>query len=139
MPATIGVVPSLLKNLITTGEETVAVSVLSLQVVPPSVENWYLVIVDPPFDDGGETGTFICKLPTVGVPIVGTPGAMAEITDVASDHSVALGEIPLTAVTSTRINFPTNSIALAIKLEAVAPEISEQAVEVSVLLVQTFH
>jgi hypothetical protein len=123
----------------TIGDETVAVSVLSLQVAPPSVENWYLVIVEPPFDAGAVTGTLICRSPRVGVPRVGTPGATAVIAAVGDDQAVAFGDSPLIAVTSTRINFPTKSIAFAIKLELVAPEMSEQTVAVSVAFVQLFH
>ena len=139
MPATIGVVPSVLKNLMTIGEETVAVSVLSLHVVPPSVENWYFRIVEPPFDAGSVTGTFICRSPRVGVPTAGTPGATGVIAAVGEDQAVACGAIPLMAVTRTRINLPTKSRAFAIKLELVAPEISEHAVAVSVAFVQLFH
>jgi hypothetical protein len=123
----------------TIGEETVAVSVLSLHVAPPSVENWYLRIVDPPFEAGAVTGTLICKSPKVGVPTTGTPGATAVIATVGDDQAVAFGDSPFIAVTRTRINLPTNSMALAIKLDPVAPEISEQTVAVSVALVQLFH
>ena len=139
MPATIGVVPSVLKNLITIGEVTVDESVRSSQFVPPSVENWYLMIVEPPFDAGAVNGTFICKSPSVGVPTVGTPGATAVIAAVGDDNADPFGEIPLIAVTRTRINLPTRSIAFAIKLELVAPAISVQAVVVSVAEVQLFH
>jgi hypothetical protein len=48
-----------LRNLITIGEVTVAESVRSSHVTPPSVENWYLVIVDPPSEAGAVKGTFI--------------------------------------------------------------------------------
>ena len=139
MPATIGVVPSVLKNLMTIGEETVAVSVLSLHVAPASVENWYLVIAEPPLDAGAVTGTLICKSPKAGVPTTGTPGATGVIAAVGDDQAVASGEIPLTAVTRTRMNFPTRSITFAIKLDPVAPEMSEQTVDVSVAFVQLFH
>jgi hypothetical protein len=139
VPATIGVVPSVLRNLTTIGEETVAVSVRSLQVAPPSVENWYLVIADPPFDAGAVTGTLICRFPRVGALSVGTPGATAVIAAVGDDQAVAFGDSPFIAVTSTRMKFPTKSIALAIKLEPVALEISEQTVAVSVAFVQLFH
>jgi hypothetical protein len=97
------------------------------------------VIVDPPFDAGAVTGTLICKSPRVGVPNVGTPGAIAVIAAVGDDHTVALGDSPFIAVTSTRMNFPTNSMAFAIKLELVALAISEQTVAVSVAFVQLFH
>ena len=139
MPATIGVVPSVLKNLMTIGEETVAVSVLSIHVAPPSVENWYLRIADPPFEAGALTGTLICKSPKVGVSTTGTPGATGVIAAVGDDQAVASGETPLIAVTRTRMNFPTRSIAFAIKLDPVAPEMSEQTVDVSVAFVQLFH
>jgi hypothetical protein len=139
VPATIGVVPSVLKNLMTIGEETVAVSVLSIHVAPPSVENWYLRIADPPFEAGAFTGTLICKSPKVGVPTTGTPGATGVIAAVGDDQAVASGDSPFIAVTRTRINLSTNSMAFAIKLDPVAPEISEQTVAVSVALVQLFH
>ena len=139
MPATIGVVPSVLRNLTTIGEETVAVSVRSLQVAPPSVENWYLVIADPPFDAGAVTGTLICRSPRVGVPNVGTPGATGAKAAVGDESAEASGAIPLIAETKTLMNFPTSSTAEAIKLELVAPEISEHAVAVSVAEEQLFH
>ena len=123
----------------TIGDETVAVSVRSIHVAPPSVENWYLRIVDPPFEVGAVTGTFICKFPRVGVPTVGTPGATGVMAAVGEDQAVASGNTPFTAVTRTRMNFPTRSIAFAIKLDPVAPEMSEQTVAVSVALVQLFH
>jgi hypothetical protein len=123
----------------TIGDETVAVSVLSLHVAPPSVENWYFRIVDPPFEAGAVTGTLICKSPRVGVPTTGTPGATGVIAAVGDDHAVASGKTPLIAVTKTRMNFPTRSIAFAMKLELVAPDISEQTVAVSVSFVQLFH
>jgi hypothetical protein len=123
----------------TIGEETVAVSVLSLHVTPPSVENWYLVIVDPPLEAGAVTGTLICKSPKVGVPTTGTPGATGVIAAVGDDQAVASGKMLFAAVTRTLMNFPTNSIAFAIKLDPVAPEMSEQTVEVSVAFVQLFH
>jgi hypothetical protein len=97
------------------------------------------VIVDPPLLAGAVTGTLICKLPRVGLPNVGTPGATAVIAAVGDDHAVAFGDSPFIAVTRTRMNLPTNSMALATKLELVAPEISEQTVAVSVALVQLFH
>jgi hypothetical protein len=125
--------------LITIGEVTVAESVRSSQLAPPSVENWYLVIVEPPFDAGAVNGTFICRSPRVGVPSVGAPGATAVTTAVGDDQTVAFGDWPFIAVTSTRMNFPTKSIAFAMKLAPVAPEISEQTVAVSVALVQLFH
>ncbi len=139
MPATIGVVPSVLRNLITIGEVTVDESVRSSHVVPPSVENSYLIIAEPPFEAGTLNGTFICRSPSVGVPTVGTPGATAVIAAVGDDKADPFGEIVLIAVTNTRMNLPTRSIALAIKVEAVAPEISAQAVVVSVEEVQLFH
>ena len=97
------------------------------------------MIVDPPFDAGAVTGTLICKSPRVGVPNVGIPGATAVIAAVGDDQAVASGDSPFIAVTRTRINFPTRSTTLAIKLELVAPEISEHTVAVSVALVQLFH
>ena len=97
------------------------------------------MIVDPPLDAGAVTGTLICKSPSVGVPSVGTPGATAVIAAVGEDQAVAFGDSPFIAVTRTRMNLPTNSMAFAIKLELVAPEISEQTVAVSVALVQLFH
>ena len=139
MPATIGVVPLVLKNLITIGDVTVAESVRSSQVAPPSVENWYLTIVDPPFDAGAVNGTLICKSPRVGVPNVGTPGGPAVIAAVAEESADPFGNIPFTAVTNTLMNFPTRSIALATKLEPVDPVMSEHAVAVSEADVQLFH
>jgi hypothetical protein len=73
------------------------------------------------------------------VPSVGAPGATAVTTAVGDDQTVAFGDWPFIAVTSTRMNFPTKSIAFAMKLAPVAPEISEQTVAVSVALVQLFH
>jgi hypothetical protein len=61
------------------------------------------------------------------------------ITAVGEDKADPLGEMPFIAVTRTRINLPTRSIALAMKVEAVAPEMSVQAVVVSVAEVQLFH
>jgi hypothetical protein len=61
------------------------------------------------------------------------------IAAVGDDKADPFGEIVLIAVTNTRMNLPTRSIALAIKVEAVAPEISAQAVVVSVEEVQLFH
>jgi hypothetical protein len=98
-----------------------------------------LVIVDPPLLAGAVTGTLICRFPRVGVPKVGIPGATAVIAAVGDDQAVAFGDSPFIAVTKTRMNFPTSSMAFAIKLELVAPKISEQTVDVSVALVQLFH
>ena len=95
--------------------------------------------MDPPFDAGAVNGTLICKSPRVGVPNVGTPGATGVIAAVGDDQAVASGDSPFIAVTNTRINFPTRSTTLAMKLEFDAPEISEQTVAVSVALVQLFH
>ena len=97
------------------------------------------MIVDPPFDAGAVTGTLICRFPSVGVPSVGTPGATAVIAAVGDDQAVAFGDSPFIAVTRTRMNLPTSSMAFAIKLEPVALDISEQTVAVSVALVQLFH
>jgi hypothetical protein len=123
----------------TMGEVTVAESVRSSQLAPPSVENWYLIIVEPPFDAGAVNGTFICKSPRVGVPNVGTPGGPADIAAVAEESAEPFGNIPFTAVTNTLINFPTKSIALATKLDPVDPAMSEHAVAVSEADVQLFH
>jgi hypothetical protein len=73
------------------------------------------------------------------VPKIGTPGATAVIAAVGEDNADPLGAIPFIAVTRTRMNLPTSSIAFAMKLELVAPEISVQAVAVSVAEVQLFH
>jgi hypothetical protein len=94
-------------------------------------------MVEPPFDVGAVNGTFICRSPTVGVPTTGTPGATAVIAAVGEDNADPLGAIPFIAVTRTRMNLPTSSIAFAIKLELVAPAISVHVV--SVADVQLFH
>jgi hypothetical protein len=36
---------------------------------------------DPPFDVGGVKATETCPLPTVAVPTVGAPGALAAVTE----------------------------------------------------------
>jgi hypothetical protein len=81
----------------------------------------------------------ICRSPRVGVPNVGTPGATGAKAAVGDESAEASGAIPLIAETKTLMNFPTSSTAEAMKLELVAPEISEHAVAVSVAEEQLFH
>ena len=102
VPATKSVVPSVLKSVITIGDAVVPESVRSRQVTPPSVEYWYLIIAEPPFDAGAVKGTEICKLPITIVPTVGVPGAIGAIIAVASESTVLSAPTPFVAVTDVR-------------------------------------
>jgi hypothetical protein len=102
VPATKSVVPSVLKSVITIGDAVVPESVRSRQVAPPSVEYWYLIIADPPFNAGAVKGTDICRLPITIDPIVGVPGAIAATITVGSERTVLSAPTPFVAVTDVR-------------------------------------
>jgi hypothetical protein len=102
VPATKSVVPSVLKSVITIGDAVVPESVRSRQVAPPSVEYWYLIIADPPFNAGAVKGTDICRLPITIDPIVGVPGAIAATVTVGSERTVLSAPTPFVAVTDVR-------------------------------------